>query len=344
MTSSGKTSTVLITGASGFIGLHTTLHALQQGYSVRATVRSQSQAAAVTRALSPLVDTSRLGFAFTDLLKDEGWEEAVKGCDHVIHTAAPYVADNPRDESILIAPTRDGSLRMLAAAIDEGIHRVVFLSTIGAIFDGHEGERRVFTEADWSDVTKPRLIYHKAKTLAEQAAWDMVNSPRNTSGMEMVAINPSNVMGPVLDGHFHTSIEWYRTLMHAEVPGVSHSQLDLVDVRDLVGILFKAMTLPEAAGKRFICNGASIPIVEFAGILHRSFSSRGYRIPHTIIPDFSIRLFGLFSPKIKAIAATLGWEYSFATDQVISVFGWQPRPYQNTIVEMAESLIAFGLV
>lgn len=341
---SNSTSKVLVTGASGFIGLHTVLHCLQSSYKVRATVRSEIQEKKVSQALAGRVNTADLEFVQADLLQDEGWDGAVKGCDAVIHTASPYSADNPKNEELLIAPAVNGTLRVLNAAMKAGVRRVVHLSSIGAIFDGHEGEKREFTEADWSDVNHPRLIYHKGKTLAERAAWNLTQSDQNISKMEMVAINPSNVMGPVLDGHFHTSTEWYRTLMHGAVPGVSHTQVDLVDVRDLTGILIQAMTVPQAAGKRFICNTASISLLEFSQILSDNFSARGYKIPHNLLPSFLIRILGSFDPKVKPVVKTVDWEYSFSTAQLKSVFDWQPRPYTQTIIEMAESLIQVGLV
>lgn len=335
---------ILVTGASGFIGLHTILRLLQLGYSVRGTVRTEAHEKNVRQTLSPHLDPSKLEFARADLLKDEGWQEAVRGCEFVIHTASPYPAENPKDENVVILPAREGTLRVLRAAQAEGVKRVVMLSTIGAVFDGHEGENRTFDETDWSDLGKARLIYHKSKTLAECAAWDFVHSAENQSKMKMVAVNPSNVFGPVLDGHHHTATEWYRTLMHAEVPGVARTQLDFVDVRDLVEVLVKALTLPEAVDRRFICNSASIPLLEFANILHQNFAHRGYRIPNRILPNWMIRLLAVFIPKVKAVAGQLQWTYAFSTEQVQSVFGWQPRPYTQTILDMAESLIEHDLV
>ena len=344
MTTTLASTKILVTGANGFIGLHTTLHLLQLGYRVRGTVRTEVHAKNVRETLSKHVNTNQLEFAITDLLKDAGWQEAVHGCDFVIHIASPYPATNPKDENELIIPAVEGTLRVLRAAQAEGIRRVVILSTYGAIFDGHEEKNRTFNETDWSVLEKTILTYHKSKTLAERAAWDFIHGAENKSNMEMVAINPANVFGPVLDGHHHTATEWYRTIMHAEVPGVSRTQLDFVDIRDLVEVLGKALTVPEAAGKRFICHGASIPMLEFANILHQNFSKRGFRIPNRILPDFVIRLTALFIPKVKAVAADLGRTYVFSTEQARSVFGWQPRPYKQTIIDMAESLIEYGLV
>ncbi len=335
---------VLVTGASGFIGLHTVLHLLQCGYHVRATVRTEAREKKTRDTLTGLVTTSLLEFAYADLSKDAGWREAVQGCDSVIHTAAPYPIFNPKDANELILPIRDGTLRLLHAAQAEGIHRVVLLSTIGAIFDGHQGENRTFDESDWTDVGKCLNKYHAAKTLSERAAWDFIQSPDNLSRMEMVAINSSGVFGPVLDDHHHTSVEWIRTIMRAEVPGLPRMLIPLVDVRDLVDILDRAMTVPGAAGKRFICHATEIPISQLAEILHKNFSQRGYRIPTKVLPDILIRFMALFNPKVKAVASLLNWNYHLSTDRARSVFGWQPRPYQQTIVEMAESLIEHGFV
>lgn len=344
MVASISSTKVLVTGASGFIGLHTTLRLLQLGYNVRATVRSEGHQKNVLETLSKHLDASKLEFALADLSRDEGWIEVVQGCNGVIHVASPYLAVNPKDENEMIIPARDGTLRVVKAAQVEGIRRVVMLSSVVAISSGHEGENRTFDENDWSDLKKTDSVYSKSKTLAEHAAWDFIQSVENKSGMELVAINPTNVFGPVLDGHYHTSTEWYRTIMRAESPGVAHTQMDLVDVRDLVEVLVKALTVPGAAGKRFICNGASIPLKEFADILHDNFSDRGYRVPNRILPDFIVRFMGMWMPKVKAVAVQLHWEHTLSTEQTGRVFGWQPRPYKQTILEMAESLVKFGLV
>ncbi len=344
MIASTSSTKVLVTGANGFIGLHTTLRLLQLGYLVRATVRSEVHKKNVIETLSKHLDASNLEFALADLSRDEGWKEAVQGCHYVIHIASPYLAENPKNENEMIIPARDGTLRVLKAAQVEGVKRVVMLSSVVAISSGHEGENRTFDENDWSDLGKTRAVYNKSKTLAEHAAWDFIRSAENKSGMEMAAINPTNVFGPVLDGHYHTSTEWYRTIMRAESPGVARTQMDVVDVRDLVEVLIKALTVPEAAGKRFICNGASIPLKEFADILHDNFANRGFRVPNRILPDFVIRFMGVIMPKVKAVVDQLQWERTFSTEQAQRVFGWQPRPYKQTILEMAESLVTFGLV
>jgi dihydroflavonol-4-reductase len=132
--------------------------------------------------------------------------------------------------------------------------------------------------------------------------------------------------------------------MRREVPGVSNTLLNFVDVRDVAEMILQAMDTPIAAGKRFIANGATIPLLEFANILRRNFASRGYRVPTTVLPDLMIRLMALLVPKLKNVTDQLDWNYSLSTEQARTILGWQPRSYEGTIVEMAESLIEHKLV
>ncbi len=200
MNITGQSNKVLVTGANGYIGLHTVLRLLQLGYRVHATVRATGQQKNVQETLSRLVDTRNLEFSLADLTEDDGWQVAIRGCDYVIHIASPVPLVDPINEDELIIPARDGTLRILRFALAEQTKRVVYLSSTGAIVSGHQGENRTFTDADWTNLDKCRRVYCKSKTLVERAAWDLINSTVNTSGMEMVAINPSNVLGSVLDG------------------------------------------------------------------------------------------------------------------------------------------------
>jgi nucleoside-diphosphate-sugar epimerase len=344
MTVDPTSTNVLITGANGFIGLHTVLHFLRHGYNLRATVRTQEQGEKVRQTLAKHADTHNLEFTYADLTKDAGWDQAVSGCDFVLHLASPFPAEAPKDENDLITPAREGTLRVLRAAEKAGVRRVVLVSSVAAVISGHERENRAFDESDWTDTSKTGYAYAKSKTLAEQAAWEFIRGTENVNGMEMVSVNPSNVFGPVLDNRQHTSTEWFRTLLRREIPGLTRTQLNLVDVRDLVEMIEKAMITPEAAGKRFIANAASIPLQEFALILDRNFASRGYRVPTRILPDWLVRFFAIFVPKTKPVVDTLGWNHSLSTEQARSVLGWQARPYEGTIIEMGQSMIEQGMV
>ena len=335
---------ILITGANGFIGLHTVLHFLKFGYNVCATVRTEEQGDKVCQTLAKHVDTNKLELINADLTKDEGWEQAVAGCDFVLHLASPFPTEAPKDENELIIPAREGTLRVLRAAQKGGVKRVVLVSSVAAITGGHERENRTFNEADWTDLSKTDYAYSKSKTLAEQAAWEFIKSGENKNGLELVCVNPSNVFGPVLDNRHHTSTEWFLTLLRHEIPGLTRTQLNFVDVRDVVAMIEKAMITPEAAGKRFIANGASIQLQEFALLLDRNFASRGYRVPTRVLPDWLVRFFAILVPKTKPVIETLGWTHIISIEQAHSTLGWQPRPYERTILEMAQSMMEQGMV
>jgi nucleoside-diphosphate-sugar epimerase len=232
----------------------------------------------------------------------------------------------------------------LRAAQAAGVQRLVLMSSVVAITGGHERDNRTFNESDWTDLEKCRLSYAISKTLAECAAWNFIRTPENFTGMEMVSINPTNVFGPPLDDRHFTSTEWFSTLMRGEVPGISRTQLDFVDVRDVVDMSIRAMTTPAAANKRFLLNTASVPMAEFAVILQRNFASRGYKIPTRIVPDWLVRLFAMFMPKIRYVADQLNWTYILSTEQARLILGCPVHPYEQTVIEMAQGMIEHGQV
>ncbi len=140
---------------------------------MRTTVRSLAREAEVRSALGTVADLgSRLEFAAADLNADEGWTAAVAGCRYVLHVASPFPAVNPRDDEDLVRPARDGALRVLWAARDAKVARVVMTASTAAVAYGHGGCSQPFTEADWSDATNraDSSAYERSKTLAERAA------------------------------------------------------------------------------------------------------------------------------------------------------------------------------
>ena len=145
---------ILVTGANGFIGLHTVLHFLKLGYNICATVRTQEQGEKVRQTLAKHTNTNQLEFVSADLTRDEGWDQAAAGCDFVLHLASPFPTDAPKDENELIVPAREGTLRVLRAAQKGGVRRVVLVSSMAAVTGGHERENRVFNESDWTDTHK----------------------------------------------------------------------------------------------------------------------------------------------------------------------------------------------
>jgi len=172
---SSQKNTVLVTGATGYIAGWCIINLLEEGYRVRGTVRELSSAAELKQSLKPYTSRAEeLELVEADLLADEGWDEAVTGCEYVLHIASPFPIEIPEDEEILIRPAVDGTRRVLVAAARHGIRRVVLTSSIAAISSAQPDQNRTFTEADWSKLNGNIDPYPKSKTLAEKAAWEFM--------------------------------------------------------------------------------------------------------------------------------------------------------------------------
>ncbi|MEK6753200.1 MAG: aldehyde reductase [Chloroflexota bacterium] len=339
-----SSSPILVTGASGFVAIHTIIQLLEQGYNVRGTLRTLSREAEVHETISKVVQINdRLEILPADLEQDSGWDEAMKDVEYVLHIASPFPLFEPKHEDELIIPAVQGTLRVLRAAHKAKVKRVVQVSSNAAISSGHEGENKTFTEADWTNLDKVGA-YPKSKTLAERAAWGFINSAENINKMELATINPPLILGPVPNKNFRTSVELIRTYMLGQVPGVGRIKMGIVDVRDVAAAIILAMKTPEAAGNRFLCSGGTLWIKEIAQILHKEYAKRGYKIPTFQFPSFLIRFMALFDKKISLVTNSLDWDYELSNEKAKRILKWTPRSNEEAILSMAESLIAQGFV
>lgn len=331
---------VLLTGVSGFIGLHCAARLLQDGRRVRGTVRSTTKEAAVRAALARVVGDvgDRFEVAAADLSSDAGWDDAVRGCRDVLHVASPFPPAAPKHEDELIGPARDGTLRVLRACARARVRRVVLTSSMAAVQVGHD-PGRPYDERDWSKVDGPMDAYSKSKTLAEKAAWDFVASLPPDERFELVAVNPAIVLGPLLDAQASTSLEVVGKLLRREVPGVPDLHMLWVDVRDVAAAHVLALTKPEAAGRRFVCVAGETSMHEIATTLARRFPDK--RVPTRRVPDLVVRLVGLFDPTVRLVVPSLG-KRPQADASALRGLGWSPRPVEPSLVDAAESLAAFG--
>ncbi len=339
-------STVLVTGGSGFLGSHAIVQLLAAGHRVRTTVRSLKREPEVRAMLKEggAEAGDRVSFAAADLEKDEGWAEAVAGCEYVLHVASPFPAGVPENEDELIVPAREGTLRVLRAAREAGVKRVVVTSSFAAIGYGHGPRETPFDETSWTDVNGRGVgPYVKSKTLAERAAWDFV--AREGGGMEMAVVNPVGVFGPVLGPDYSTSIALLQRLMDGQVPGCARLYFGLVDVRDAADLHLRAMTHPAAQGERFLAAaGDFMAMVEIAKVLKDRMGAAGRRVPARQVPDWVVRLASLRDPAVKLILPELGKRKNATNAKARRVLGWEPRSNEESIVAAAESLVRLGLV
>ncbi len=336
--------TVLVTGATGFIGSWCVVELLRRGYTVRTTVRSLAKEAAARAAIASVVDPGdKLTFFAADLNRDEGWDAAATGCDYVLHVASPLGTDNPKDPAVLVIPAREGTLRVLRAATRAGVERVVMTSSVAACAPRIKSGETTTDETFWTDPSDPDLgAYRLSKTLAERAAWDFMSQQSSRTGL--TTILPSAVLGPVLTAENLGSVQIVRRLLSGSIPGAPRLGFNFVDVRDVADLHIRAMTAPEAAGERFIAGGEWKWMKDISEILRSELGPRAKKVPSRNLPDFVLRLIGIFDPTVRVVTPLLGRKHMVTSAKAQTVLSWEPRSAKTAIVDCAESLIAKGAV
>jgi nucleoside-diphosphate-sugar epimerase len=336
---------VLVTGGSGFIAGHCILQLLEQGHLVRSTIRSLAKEATARGVLknAGMVHSDRLNFAAADLLRDDGWARAVDGIDVVLHVASPVQPGEVANEDDVIVPAREGTLRVLRAARDAGVKRVVLTSAFHAVSWGHPHSDHVFTETDWTILDGPGVdAYGKSKTLAERAAWDFIAAEGR--GLELTAMLPVAVMGPMMGKDISGSNHIVQRMLDGAMPVVPNLFIPVVDVRDVASAHILAMTLPAAAGGRFLLsNGRALPLKEVGAIIRAALGDAGKRVPTRTLPDFVVRIAARFNAEMRPFVADLGYAKKTSNEKARRVLGWDPRKPSEAIVAAATSMVTTTL-
>ncbi|MFD3452622.1 NAD-dependent epimerase/dehydratase family protein [Streptomyces sp. NPDC058691] len=338
------TEKILVTGGTGFVAGWCVVELLRRGYEVRTTVRAPSRQGAVREAVATAVDPGgRLTFAVADLTSDDGWDEAVAGCDRVLHVASPLVTETERDPHALIGPARDGTLRVLRAAAGAGVKRVVMTSACAAASPPLAGPDSVSDETRWTDTDDPALTgYRRSKAVAEQAAWRFAEVSGGRAAL--TTILPGAVFGPVLTPAGRGSVQVVGRLLAGRMPGTPRIGFEVVDVRDLADLHIRAMTAPAAAGERFIATGEFLWMSQIAQVLRDELGDAARKVPTRALPDLAVRLMARLDPGVRAVAPYLGRRHLHSAAKAERVLGWRTRPAAATLTDCAGSLRAHRLV
>ncbi|MGW2173773.1 NAD-dependent epimerase/dehydratase family protein [Streptomyces sp. NPDC001705] len=334
---------MLVTGGTGFVGSHSVVRLVREGYRTRVTVREPGQREGVVAALRQAgVDPAgRLEFAVADLAADRGWRQAMEGVGHVLHHASPFPATPPETEDEVVLPARDGTLRVISAARDAGVPRVVMTSSYAAVGYTVKPDNH-YSEADWTDPgTEGLPAYHKSKVLAERAAWDYV---RARGGIELTVINPTGIFGPQLGDRPSASLGLVKRMLAGRMPVVPIMYFGVVDVRDVVDLHLRAMVHPKAAGERFLAvGGPSVSLFGMARILREHFPAAADLLPSVELTVEQVREAAKTTPALRDAAALHGRIPVISNEKARSVLGWEPRNVRETIVATADSQIRLGL-
>jgi dihydroflavonol-4-reductase len=339
----GSGETVLVTGGSGFLGGWCVIEALRRGYRVRTTVRDLSREPQVRAMIGAEVDAGdRLSVVAANLTADAGWNDAVAGAGYVLHVASPFPPAQPKDPDELIVPAREGTLRVLRAALAAGAKRVVVTSSVAAVRNAGDVPARPLTEEDWTDPTNEHLTpYSRSKTIAEQAAWELVRESGQSD--RLAVVNPSAILGPVLANDLSYSLQVIQRMLNG-MPGVPRLGFSFVDVRDVAALQVTAMSAPEAAGERFLAAGPFHWLSEVAEILKARLGPAARKVPSRTVPNLMVRAMALFDPGVRSVVGDLGHKVTLSSDKARTRLGWTERPFDETVVETANSLIEHGAI
>ena len=333
-----KKSKVLVTGVAGYIGQHCALELLKKGFNVIGSLRDISKAHEVETAIKQHIEIKdNLEFCQLDLLIDNGWEEAMNGCDFVLHVASPYVSYQPKDENELIKPAVEGTSRVLKFAKKFGVKRVVVTSSVVAML-GDANASIDINSKSWTNINAKNVsAYVKSKTMAEKLAWDFVTNQHTNPPLELVVINPGPVFGPTLTGNLNgASMSMYKDLISGKMPMLPQSSINMSDVRDVAEIHVKALENKQAVGKRFIVTTEKpYSFQEMAKIL----KLEGYnKVSTAVAPNFFLRFMSNFSNDIKGMLPFIGFIYSADVSETIKVFNWKPIDLKKTVLDTAKSI------
>jgi nucleoside-diphosphate-sugar epimerase len=337
--------TVLLTGISGFLGGHIALALLKAGYTVRGSVRNPGRADKVRATLAKAgADISRLHFVTLDLTSDDGWSEAMEGCRYLQHTASPFLLEMPADKMEMIGPAVEGTTRALKAALAAKVERVVLTSSMAAIAYGHDASRTSpFTEADWTDLEGRGVnAYIESKTRAERRAWEIMEAAGRKA--DLATINPSGILGPLLDEDPGTSAGLVARMLNGSIPAAPRMPFIIIDVRDVAEAHVAAMTDPKAGGRRFPMGERTLFLIEVADILRRHYPERNGKIPRFAMPDWGVRIYSLFDKDLRGNLGELGVTKRLDSTAAIALLGHGLIPADTAVLATAESLIEHRLV
>lgn len=329
---------VLVTGISGYVGQHCAAELLKSGYSVKGSVRSFSKADEVTKGIQRVVDpTGNLEYCELDLLKDDGWDQAMEGCDYVLHVASPFVSSQPKDENDLIKPAVEGTQRALRSAKRAGVKRVVLTSSMVAMMGDAKGTVEI-NQKSWTNVkAKGVSAYLKSKTLAEQSAWDFIKNQKGDELLELVTIHPGPIYGPTLSGNLNgESMGMYKELIKGKMPMLPQFAMNLSDVRDVAAIHVAALENDKANGHRFIvATEKAHKVAEMAEILKEN----GYsKVSTRLAPNFLLRFMARFDNNLKGMLPFIGNTFNGDIGETLKTFNWKPTPLEKTVLDTAKSV------
>lgn len=337
---------VLVTGATGYVAGRLVEKLLKEGRTVHAAVRTPDNKDK-TKYLDELAAKlpGTIKYFKADLLDEGSFDEGMKDCELVFHTASPFVRSVKDPQKDLVDPAKKGTRNVLETANrTESVKRVVVTSSCAAIYgDGKDVlsmPNQELKEDLWNESSSlEHQAYSFSKTEAEKEAWKIVKEQKR---WDLVTINPSFVLGPGINPYGTSeSFAIVKQMGKGDFKmGAPEFNIGCVDVRDLAEAHYQAGMRPEAKG-RYIISGENSGFGQLAGMIKEKYPK--YPISNRKLPKFMI---WLMAPSVgmtrKEVKLNVGYPWKANNSKSIAELGMKYRPLKETITEFFGQLVEAG--
>ncbi len=339
------TDKVLLTGVSGWIAKHTAIELLNKGYEVLGTIRNNNLIDQTRQTIGKYAPIEKLSFVELDLLKDEGWNEAAKGCKYIFHIASPFPIKVSRNREVLLPVAVDGTIRVLNAGLNAGVEQIIKTSSIVAMFrKPNRTNPYTFGENDWTDENWTEGVndYFLSKTKAEKAAWELMESKGLKN--KLTTICPGGVFGDALDKKGGTSIEYVRQFMAGKFPGAPKFAVLISDVRDIAKAHVACIGNTKVGGRRLIVGKEVKKLVELSQLMAEAMPEYAKKLPKKELPNFIVKLISYIDSSAKTMIPDLGIMMQTDPTYAEKLLGFEFKAAKDCMAENAKSVVRLGLV
>lgn len=345
-----KTTPILVTGATGYIASWVIKQLLEKGHTVHATVRDLNKKKSFAHLEKIAAQSSgSLQLFQANLLEPGSFDQAMQGCEVVLHMASPFVVTNYKDAvKDIIEPAVLGTENVLNSVNStESVKRVVVTSSIASTYgdaiDIRQTANNEFDESHWNTTSsEAHQPYPYSKVMAERKAWDMQKAQTR---WDLVCINPALVLGPSLTPSTQSgSVEVLQQFANGmTLAGVPPMWNGIVDVRDVADAHLQAAFNPKAEN-RYIISGGTLSLLEMGKILRQHFGNK-FPFPRNQLPKAAFKLLGPFIGFSKSfVELNMGYPIYFNADKSKKDLGIHYRNIETSLVEHFQQLLDDGIV
>lgn len=293
--------TMLVTGATGFVGRALTARLLAEGRAIRVAARRRGEYNAPTVVIG-------------DLAGDVDWSEAVEGVDTVIHLAgrAHILGREARSDSSFLRVNVDATRSLAQASAVAGVRRLVFLSSAKVM--GDESGALPFRE---SDTPVPVGLYAESKWLAEQAALEVAR----TTSLSVVILRSPLVYGPGVRANFLALLRAVDRGVPMPFGAVANVR-SLIAVDNLVDALLACAADPSSSSEVYFAKDSED--LSTCALIRIMADALGRKVRLVPVPPAALRFGARLLGRADMLARLIG-TFSIDATRISERLGWHPR-------------------